>query len=79
MRQECPGANCNLGHGVAGEGEDTKPQVTGGQCLARAWEILLEKFEDKETNDSKTKEIYDSVSGCVRSATKIDTDREGER
>lgn len=51
MREEYPGANCNLGHSVAGEGEDTKPQMAGGQCLARAWEIQLEKF------GSKTKEI----------------------
>lgn len=38
--------------------------------FGRAWEIQLEKFE------SKTKEIYDSVSRCVRSATKTDVDRE---
>lgn len=72
MREECPGASCNLGHSVAGE-EDTKPQMAGGQCLARAWEIHLEKSE------SKTKETCDSISRCVRSATKIDTDREEER
>lgn len=73
MREEYPGVNCNLGHSVAGEGEDTKPQMAGGQCLARAWEIQLEKF------GSKTKEIYDSVSRCVRSAMKRDIDRDKKR
>lgn len=39
-----PCANCNLGHSVAEEGENTKPQMAGEQCLARAWEIQLRKI-----------------------------------